>query len=105
MKTLVFTFALLLVTLITPSYADDMRCNHPPYGGSPDRYRAILETYGHRMESVTRTLAGICNMKFGDADRSELHKLGFNDEEINSSDTSTLAVDMLNGFRGQPAAK
>jgi len=105
MKRIVAMSASLLMSVSTAAQANDARCNNPPYGGSPDRYRAILETYGQKMETVSRMLAGICNMKFSGADRTELHKLGFTDDEINSSDTATLAVDMMNGVRGGRVVK
>ena len=86
-------------------YAGDARCDRPPYGGSPDRYRAILETYGGKMQSVTKTLEEICNMKFGSADRTSLHRLGYTDGEIDRTDTETLAVDAINGFKKSPASR
>jgi hypothetical protein len=105
MKRLLAMSASLVLGVSAAVRADDARCNHPPYGGSPDRYRAVLERYGHELESVSKTLTGICNVKFGGADRTELHKLGFTDDDINSSDTSTLAMDVMNRVRGLPAAK
>ena len=75
--------------------ADDPRCSRAPYGGSPDRYRAILETYKQDLAGVQKLLEKICNMKFSGADRTELHKLGFTDQNIDSADTETLAVDVL----------
>jgi hypothetical protein len=95
----------LVVTGTSTAYANDARCNKPPYGGSPDRYRAILEVYGQQLDRVKKTLEEICNMKFGGADRMALHKLGFTDHEIDITDTSTLAVDAMNGVKGPPLAK
>src|SRR3954452_25351870 len=97
--------AALVLRINSAVYADDVRCGRPPYGGSPDRYRAILETYGAKMQSVTKTLEEICNMKFGGADRASLHKLGYSDGEIDRADTEALAVDSINGFKNSPTRR
>src|SRR3954464_7263004 len=97
--------AALVLSINSAVYADDVRCGRPPYGGSPDRYRAILETYGNKMPSVTKTLEEICNMKFAGGDRAALYKLGYSDGEIDRADTETLAVDAINGFKNSPTAK
>jgi hypothetical protein len=83
-------------------FAADPRCNRPPFGGSPDRYRAILENYGQKLDSVTKTLEEICNMKFSGTDRTSLYALGFTDEEINRLDTSALTVDVIKGAKSRP---
>ena len=93
---------LIAVAWNSMAFAGDPRCNRPPFGGSPDRYRAILENYGQKLDSVTKTLEEICNMKFSGADRTALHTLGFTDEEINRMDTSTLTVDVINGVKSRP---
>ena len=97
--------AMVVATLSSAALAGDPRCNRPPYGGSPDRYRAILETFSQKLDSVAKTLGEICNMKFGGADRTALHKLGFTDQDIDTTDTSTLAIDMLNGAKSRPNSK
>jgi hypothetical protein len=94
--------ATLVAATGSVSWAADPRCSRPPYGGSADRYRAILETHGQKAESVAPTLEAICNMKFSGADRGPLLKLGFSDQEIERLDTATLAVDMMNGARTAP---
>ncbi|MFI5002686.1 MAG: hypothetical protein ACHQK9_22600 [Reyranellales bacterium] len=91
-----------VVALASTAHAADPRCSRPPYGGSPDRYRAILETYRDKLASVAKTLEEVCNMKFGGADRTALHKLGFTDGEIDRTDTARLTVDIINGFRERP---
>ena len=93
--------AAVIVASSLAAGADDPRCSRPPYGGSPDRYRAILETYKQDLASVDKLLVNICNMKFSGADRSELHKLGFTDQNIDSADTETLAVDVLIRTKGR----
>jgi hypothetical protein len=97
--------AAFAMTVSSAAHANDARCSKPPYGGSPDRYRAILEAYHHKPESVAKALEDVCNMKFSGADRAPLHKLGFTDAEINSADTATLAIDTMNGVKGRPVAK
>jgi hypothetical protein len=94
--------AVVVVAVNSTAHAGDPRCNKPPYGGSPDRYRAVVETSGQKLESVAKTLEEICNMKFGGADRTALYNLGFTDAEINRTDTSALALDMLKGSRDRP---
>jgi hypothetical protein len=93
---------LIAVAWSSMAFAGDPRCNRPPFGGSPDRYRAILENYGQKLASVTKTLEEICNMKFGGADRTALYTLGFTDEEINRLDTSALTVDVIKGVKSRP---
>jgi hypothetical protein len=85
----------VVVALNVPAYANDPRCNRPPYGGSPDRYRAALEAFGQKVEEAAKTLEAICNMKFGGADRAPLYNLGLQNAEIDSEDTSLLAMKML----------
>ena len=93
--------AMTVVAINSTAHADDPRCNRPPYGGSPDRYRAFLEAYGQKLDNPAKTVQAICNMKFGGADRTALYNLRFSDEEINRKDTSELAVDMLKATGGQ----
>ena len=85
----------IVVPLNAPARANDPRCNRPPYGGSPDRYRAALEAFGQKVEEAAKALESICNMKFGGADRAPLYSLGLKDAEIDTEDTSQLAVKML----------
>jgi hypothetical protein len=85
----------VVVALNAPAQANDPRCNRPPYGGSPDRYRAALEAFGPKVEEAAKTLQAICNMKFGGADRAPLYHLGLGNAEIDSEDTSLLAIKML----------
>ena len=85
----------VVVALNVPAHADDPRCNRPPYGGSPDRYRAALEAFGQKVEEAAKTLQAICNMKFGGADRTPLYNLGLQNAEIDREDTSLLAMKML----------
>lgn len=94
--------AAVVAALSSTAHAGDPRCNRPPYGGSPDRYRAILEVYKQKLDSVAKTLEEICNMKFGGADRAALYKIGFKDEEIDRMDTSALALDVLKRANVRP---
>ena len=102
-RTLSFSAALIAVT--TTAQAADPRCAKPPYGGSPDRYRAVLEAYKQDLGQVTRTLEGICRMKFEGADRTALYKLQFKDEDIDRMDTEALALDVLKRKDLQPNSK
>ena len=87
--------AVAVVAPIAPAQANDPRCNRPPYGGSPDRYRAALEAFGEKVEGAVKTLEAICNMKFGGADRTPLYDLGLDNAEIDREDTSLLAIKIL----------
>jgi len=87
--------AAALIAVASAAQADDPRCARPPYGGSPDRYRAVLEAYGQDLGKVTKTLEEICRMKFDGADRTPLYKLQYKDADINRMDTEALALDML----------
>jgi hypothetical protein len=88
-------FVVIVVAPIAPAQANDPRCNRPPYGGSPDRYRAALEAFGQKAEEAGKTLEAICNMKFGGADRTPLYKIGLENAEIDREDTSLLAMKIL----------
>jgi len=88
-------FAALLLLVASAAHAADPRCERPPYGGSPDRYRAVLEAYKQDVTQVAKTLEEICRMKFDGADRAALYKLEFKDEDINRMDTEALALEML----------
>lgn len=88
-------FAAALIAVTSAAQAGDPRCTRPPYGGSPDRYRAVLEAYGQDLSRATKALEEICRMKFDGADRTALYKLQFKDEEINQMGVEALALDML----------
>ena len=103
-----FAAALIAVTSIavtSTAQADDPRCARPPYGGSPDRYRAVLEAYRQDLGKVTKTLEEICRMKFDGADRTPLYKLQYKDADIDRMDTEALALDMLKRKDLQPNPK
>ena len=89
------SLAAALIAVTSAAQADDPRCARPPYGGSPDRYRAVLEAYGQDLAKVTKTLGEICRMKFDGADRAALYKLQYKDEDIDRMGTEALALDML----------
>jgi hypothetical protein len=97
--------AAIVVAVSSTAYADDPRCSKPPYGGSPDRYRALIEAYGLKVDDLTNRLVDICNMKFGGADRAGLLKLGLTNDAIDSLDTSALAVKMLEAAKISPSPK
>ena len=103
-----FVAVLIVVTSIavmSTAQAADPRCAHPPYGGSPDRYRAVLEAYGQDLGKVTKVLEEICRMKFDGADRAPLYKLKYKDVDIDRMDTEALALDMLKRKDLQPNPK
>lgn len=89
------SFAAALIAVASAAQAADPRCDRPPYGGSPDRYRAVVEAYGANLSKISPTLEEICRMKFDGADRAALHKLQFKDEDIERMDTEALALEML----------
>ena len=98
------SLAVALIAVTSAAQAADPRCNQPPYGGSPDRYRAVLEAYGPNISKISPTLEEICRMKFDGADRAALYKFKFKDEDIDRMDTEALALDMLksNGLKPSP---
>ena len=97
--------AAIVIAVSSTSYAGDPRCSRPPYGGSPDRYRALNEAYGQKVDDLGKRLEEICNMKFGGADRAELLKLGLTDDAIDKGDTSALAVKMFQAAKISPTSK
>jgi hypothetical protein len=99
------SFAAILIAVTPAAQAADPRCAGPPYGGSPDRYRAVLEAYGQDLGKVAKTLEEICRMKFDGADRAALYKLRYKDEDIDRMDTEALALDMLKRKKLQPNSK
>jgi hypothetical protein len=100
-----FSFAAALIAVASAAQAADPRCERPPYGGSPDRYRAVVEAYGSNLGKISPTLEEICRMKFDGADRTALHKLQFKDEDIDRMDTEALALDMLKRKGAPPTSK
>jgi hypothetical protein len=78
--------------LAAVAQAADPRCSAPPYGGSPDKYRAFVNTYGKALDDPGRILAEMCEIKFGGADRAALYKLGITDAQIDAKATSDLAA-------------
>ena len=99
------SFAAALIAITSAAQAADPRCDRPPYGGSPDRYRAVLEAYKQDVAQVAKTLEEICRMKFDGADRTALYKLQYKDEDIDRMDTEALALDMLKRKSLQPNSK
>ncbi len=99
------SFAAALIAVSSAAQAADPRCDRPPYGGSPDRYRAVLEAYKQDIAQVAKTLGDICRMKFDGADRTALYNLKFKDEDIDRMDTEALALDMLKRKSLQPNSK
>src|SRR5260370_12289955 len=81
-----------VAALTGAAHAADPRCAAPPYGGSPDKYRAFVNTYGKTLDDPGRILAEMCEMKFGGADRAALYKLGITDTQIDAKATSDLAA-------------
>jgi hypothetical protein len=97
--------AVAVVAVSSTAYGADPRCNKPPYGGSPDRYRAFVQAYSQKVDDLAKMLEEICNMKFGGADRTELHKIGITNDAIDTRDTSVLAVEMLQAAKIIPSSK
>src|SRR6266446_2190308 len=81
--------------------AADPRCAAPPYGGSPDKYRAFVNTYAKALDDPGKVLAEVCEMKFGGADRAPLHKLGISDAQIDAKATSDLAAAAVDAGKKQ----
>lgn len=99
------SFVAAVVASASAAHAEDPRCAHPPYGGSPDRYRAVLEVYGRDIATVDKLLEEICKMKFDGADRSALYKLQFKDADIDSMGTAALALEMRKRVEVQSTTK
>jgi hypothetical protein len=85
--------AAILTVMSCAAHAADPRCNTPPYGGTVIGYKAFVKNFGS-VVVPTKILGGVCNAKFG-GDRTGLYNLGFTDTEIDSRDTSDLAVDVV----------
>jgi len=77
----------------------DRRCNAPPYGGTVAGYKAFIKDIGPLLDNPAKMLAGICNVKFGHANRTAMYNLGFTDEEIRTKDTADLAVEMVQALK------
>lgn len=69
-------------------------CNAPPYGGTPADYHAFVRRFG-RIVKPDKILADVCNAKFGNSPRDQLHRLGLTDAKINSENTEDLAADTI----------
>jgi hypothetical protein len=94
-------FVLILVTSVfyTPfGYANDMRCSAPPYGDTVAAFQAFVKYFGQYVPPA-KFLSGICDVKYGGADRTPLYNLGFTDKDIETKSTADLGVDMLTALR------
>jgi hypothetical protein len=94
---------IVLVALNVPCVrvpAHDVRCDAAPYGVPQDKYpvlvRLLTNLFG---EPKTELISQVCKMKFDGADRTALYKLGFTDEQIDTSDTETLVVNTLKALK------
>jgi hypothetical protein len=86
--------ATLFASLASAAYADDLRCNAPPYGSTMTEFQAFVRDYG-AIVAPTQMLAAVCNAKYGAASRSGLYNLGLTDEQIDAKDTVVLAFDVI----------
>jgi hypothetical protein len=78
--------------------ASDPRCNAPPYGSTVLKFQAFVKHFGH-LVTPTRMLPELCNAKYGGGSRTGLYNLGFTDRHIDTTDTSDLAVDVIEALR------
>jgi hypothetical protein len=92
------TMPLRNVPTSAPSIGDG-RCNAPPYGDTVAGYKAFIKGIGPLLDNPAKMLAGICNVKFGHADRTTMYNLGFTDDEIRTKDTAELAVQMVQALK------
>lgn len=86
--------AALIAGACSAAHADDPRCSAPPYGGTVAGFQAFVKNFGH-IVVPTNTLPAICNAKFSGASRTGLYNLGFTDQQIDTTSTEELAVDMI----------
>lgn len=97
MKTLIpgsLLIAVASVSLVSSSYANDQRCNAPPYGDTVQAFQAYVKSFGQYV-APAKFLSSICEVKFGGADRVPMYNLGITDQDIDGKPTADLAVEML----------
>lgn len=79
-------------------HANDVRCSAPPYGDTVAAFQSFVKYFGQYV-TPAKFLSGICEVKYGGADRSPLYNLGFTDKDIETKSTADLGVDMLTALR------
>jgi hypothetical protein len=97
MKTHIRVSLLIVVASVIPassSYANDLRCNAPPYGDTVQAFQAYVKSFGQYV-APAKFLSSICEVKFGGADRTPMYNLGITDQDIDGKPTGDLAVEML----------
>jgi hypothetical protein len=92
--------AAALLLIASPAWAGDPRCDTPPYGGTVGEYKAFVKNFGS-LVMPAKFLGGLCNMKFGNADRTGLYNMGFTDSDIDSKATADLGVDLIMAINHQ----
>jgi hypothetical protein len=76
--------------------AHDARCDGAPYSVSAEKYPALVRLLTNLLGAPkTELISSICQMKFNGADRTTLYKLGFTDEQIDTTDTAGLVVNTM----------
>ena len=98
MRFVAIAIILFSAVLCREAFANDQRCNAPPYGMSTPKFKLFVETFGHLIVP-TKTLPALCNAKYGGADRTGLYNLGFTDQDIDSTDMDDLSVDFLSALK------
>jgi hypothetical protein len=80
--------------------AHDARCDAAPFSVSAEKYPALVRLFTNLFGAPkTEMIASICDMKFNGADRTSLYKLGFTDEQINSTDTAELVTNTIKALK------
>ena len=108
MKIRVTLTVLLALNIAANSTAQsrDERCQAPPYGASMQAYNMFAteeaasgEGDSSGSDKLSREardlLSRICEMKYGAADRTELYRAGFTQEDIDRSSTIMLTAEYL----------
>jgi hypothetical protein len=101
-----FLSILAFIVLLTESaFANDARCDTPPYGDSDVAFKAYANSFGTLAVRIgpafaaSKVLSDVCKAKFGGADRTRFYNLGFTEQDFRTKGVTDLAVQWITALK------
>jgi hypothetical protein len=91
----------LALKAIKEAQAESANCDAPPYGTTDNNYKAYAMSFAPSLgqDTVDKFIAMMCRIKYKEADRSGMYKVGITDKDIDKKDTPDLAIDLMKGVQ------
>ena len=91
----------LALKAIKEAQAESANCDEPPYGTTDNNYKAYAMSFAPAVGqgNADKFIAMMCSIKFKEADRSGVYKVGITDNDIENKDTVNLAIDLMKGVQ------